>query len=320
LLLRYCLQRLRATPRVVELPPLRDHKESLVVVGDLHGQLPDLDALFQRVGYPSALNRFVFNGDFVDRGESSVEVVCVLLAYLLALPPGAVHLNRGNHEDRLLAQVYGFRAELAHKYGEPDAQQLYDSFVQLFEALPLLAVLREADGARHGDERGGGGGGGLAIVHAGLPLSREGAGMGVPELAAALRSVPHSHGLLDSVIGEKEQEQEEEEEALRAELKTATEAAEKAKNELSESMKADKKELEDARKAAGIEGKKQVADAEASLQKLVEDAKTTQADGKKEVEAALAKHQTESADQAKAAKEVRARARAARCGVAARHV
>jgi diadenosine tetraphosphatase ApaH/serine/threonine PP2A family protein phosphatase len=197
---------------VVELPPLRDHKESLVVVGDLHGQLPDLDALFQRVGYPSALNRFVFNGDFVDRGESSVEVVCVLLAYLLALPPGAVHLNRGNHEDRLLAQVYGFRAELAHKYGEPDAQQLYDSFVQLFEALPLLAVLREADGARHGDERGGGGGGGLAIVHAGLPLSREGAGMGVPELAAALRSVPHSHGLLDSVIGEKEQEQEEEEE------------------------------------------------------------------------------------------------------------
>jgi hypothetical protein len=85
-------------------------------------------------------------------------------------------------------------------------------------------------------------------------------------------------------------------------------------------MKADKKELEDARKAAGIEGKKQVADAEASLQKLVEDAKTTQADGKKEVEAALAKHQTESADQAKAAKEVRARALAARCGVAARHV
>jgi hypothetical protein len=35
---------------------------------------------------PSRTNKFIFNGDFVDRGSYGVEVMCALLALHIALP------------------------------------------------------------------------------------------------------------------------------------------------------------------------------------------------------------------------------------------
>jgi len=46
---------------------------------------------------PSEDNAFIFNGDFVDRGTCSVEIVMILFSSLLAWP-NSVFLNRGNHE------------------------------------------------------------------------------------------------------------------------------------------------------------------------------------------------------------------------------
>ena len=59
-------------------------------------------------GLPSETNRFVFNGDFVDRGPDSVEVITTLFALLLAAPDGAVTLHRGNHEEGSVCALYGF--------------------------------------------------------------------------------------------------------------------------------------------------------------------------------------------------------------------
>ena len=55
-------------------------------------------------------------GDFVDRGAWGLEVL-VLLAALKLAAPGAVTLLRGNHESSTCTQLYGFRTEVARKYG-----------------------------------------------------------------------------------------------------------------------------------------------------------------------------------------------------------
>ena len=51
------------------LPPLlQSVRESLTIVGDLHGSLGDLNAVMGLHGRPSTKSRIIFNGDFVDRG------------------------------------------------------------------------------------------------------------------------------------------------------------------------------------------------------------------------------------------------------------
>ena len=46
------------------------NEEPIVVVGDLHGQIEDLAEVMKLGG--NAV--YIFNGDFVDRGENSTEV------------------------------------------------------------------------------------------------------------------------------------------------------------------------------------------------------------------------------------------------------
>ena len=86
--------------------------------------------------------RFLFLGDYVDRGVASCEIMLLLLACKVAAPD-RVHLLRGNHECRSLSTFYGFRAECLRKYG----RAVFNRMVACFEALPLAAKLRTARGA-----------------------------------------------------------------------------------------------------------------------------------------------------------------------------
>ena len=87
-------------------------------------------------GPPSPTRAYVFNGDLVDRGTQSSEVLFFVLG-LLTTFPDRVFINRGNHEDLFLNTAYGFHSELSHKYGPHVARTIEDALARLYTSLPL---------------------------------------------------------------------------------------------------------------------------------------------------------------------------------------
>mmetsp|Transcript_56460 Transcript_56460/g.105867 ORF Transcript_56460/g.105867 Transcript_56460/m.105867 type:complete len:618 (-) Transcript_56460:83-1936(-) len=119
--------------------------KKVTVVGDLHGQLFDFDHMLSLAGFPSADNQFLFNGDFVDRGPWSVEVMFTILAFKV-WQPNAVYMNRGNHEAEMANHFYGFFGELEVKY----EKRMIDLFAEIFRATPLCHVINNEVFVVHG--------------------------------------------------------------------------------------------------------------------------------------------------------------------------
>jgi serine/threonine-protein phosphatase with EF-hand domain len=124
-----------------------DNVSKLSVVGDLHGQLEDLFHILDESGLPNENNKFIFNGDFVDRGENSFEVVLLLFVFYIVYGPNVVSLNRGNHEDMAVCNVYGFQREV-ESYGL--SRSVYEMFGEVFRYLPLFTLVNEKLFVVHG--------------------------------------------------------------------------------------------------------------------------------------------------------------------------
>ncbi|GAB1313562.1 sporulation-induced protein [Madurella fahalii] len=88
-------------------------------------------------GSQSAETRFVFLGDFVDRGYFSLETFTLLMC-LKAKYPDRIVLVRGNHESRQITQVYGFYEECQQKYGNAS---VWKACCQVFDFLVLAAIV-----------------------------------------------------------------------------------------------------------------------------------------------------------------------------------
>ena len=117
----------------------------ITICGDVHGQFQDMMKIFTLNGLPSETNPYLFNGDFVDRGSFSVEVILTLFS-LKAAFPHHVHLARGNHETRSINSRNGFLHELSQKYGT----DLYSLFCEVFCLLPVCHVINDAVFVVHG--------------------------------------------------------------------------------------------------------------------------------------------------------------------------
>jgi protein phosphatase len=146
----------------VKIPPRRGgvHKPGVVTlpsapcfvfIGDLHGDL---------VAARSALNTVwsdlvsdcivVFLGDYIDRGDHQLETLALVLSLKSSFPERVV-LLRGNHEPPtwLIPYPHDYPYLLESRFG-PSWRDIYTISLNLFENLPLVALLEGSFIALHG--------------------------------------------------------------------------------------------------------------------------------------------------------------------------
>ncbi|CAD2112141.1 serine/threonine protein phosphatase 8, putative [Plasmodium vinckei] len=138
---------------VVKLFKLEDSLEFVnlpcKIFGDIHGNLFDIVDFFNMYNWPMHDNsnriisllksekdlenvengennmntkcvsnqnymKYVFLGNYINRGELSLEVICFLFS-LKILFPRHIYLIRGNHENRLFNYIYGFYKDIEKK-------------------------------------------------------------------------------------------------------------------------------------------------------------------------------------------------------------
>ncbi|WOL07917.1 serine/threonine-protein phosphatase [Canna indica] len=135
-------------------PSVLQIKAPVKIFGDLHGQFGDLMRLFDEYGAPSTAGDisyidYLFLGDYVDRGQHSLETMTLLLALKVEYPHN-VHLIRGNHEAADINALFGFRTECIERMGERDGIWCWHRVNRLFNWLPLAALIEKKIICMHG--------------------------------------------------------------------------------------------------------------------------------------------------------------------------
>jgi len=122
-------------------------KSPCYVLGDLHGNYKDLmffKKSFWGMGVDMSPARFLFLGDYVDRGPHSVELIAYLFAMKI-LNPEKVFLLRGNHE---FASQNGerdydpcFLQNCEELFAKKKAERIWKAFNAAFDWMPLVATI-----------------------------------------------------------------------------------------------------------------------------------------------------------------------------------
>jgi len=185
---------LEEEPRVVFI------QSPVYVFGDIHGNLEDLHFFADNIwklGMDLTAGKFLFLGDYVDRGMSSLECVAYLFALKL-LHPRKIYLLRGNHETR---DVNGWEEHYAEKsfirqckdrFGAMLGEQVWEECNQAFDRLPYAGVIDHD----------------IFCIHGGIPRpvkeheTEIHAILSLPNVAAVMPSYDHEEEWMKQVAGD----------------------------------------------------------------------------------------------------------------------
>jgi serine/threonine-protein phosphatase PP1 catalytic subunit len=119
----------------------------LNIFGDIHGQFSDMIHFLELTGLPPS-QKFLFMGDYVDRGNNSVEV-CALLFAMKIIFPQNINILRGNHECPEVNSMYGFLTECESRFGT-EGKTVFNKINEVLCILPLCAIINDKIFCVHG--------------------------------------------------------------------------------------------------------------------------------------------------------------------------
>ncbi len=116
------------------------------VFGDIHGEFHHLLRILIGLDFRNSDRKFLFLGDFVDRGHFGVEVL-VFLTALSMVRPEKFFLVRGNHEEMRQNKRCNFYKQVTDR---GFSIELLDRIETFYNVLPLAAVVEETCLCLHG--------------------------------------------------------------------------------------------------------------------------------------------------------------------------
>ena len=131
-------------PIIEKEETLLELEPPIYICGDIHGQFYDLLRIFEICKYPPE-SKFLFLGDYVDRGKNSLECILILLCLKIQFPD-KIYLLRGNHESADVNRTFGFYDECKRKV----SLKIYKKFCNLFNILPITALISTKILCMHG--------------------------------------------------------------------------------------------------------------------------------------------------------------------------
>lgn len=122
------------------------------VMGDIHGKYENLYRYEQnlwKMGLTISTQKYLFLGDYVDRGIHGVEVVLALFAQKV-IAKDKLFMIRGNHELRSIQKYFSFYKECTDTFGNEMGDRLWQEINKTFDCLPVAAVVDDQIFCVHG--------------------------------------------------------------------------------------------------------------------------------------------------------------------------